>query len=281
MKKTLIALAMASAMAATAANAEVTVYGSVEQRVEMTDGVWDVNGDDNYVGFEASEDLGNGASAYANISMDVASEDNSTATVRDGYVGVNFGAVDVRAGRQINFLDAADDSTTDIFEGTSLTADGAGRVDSAVRVTATMSGVTVGGVVISDNAGAEEKTDAYQVMASAAVGPVTVLGVYNKDKNADTDTKLFGASTSVADFAVAGTYEIAANDDYTATVVASLDLGNNTLKGGYETIENGVDTYVVEVVHNFSKSTSAYVNYSDNDAADSDPTTMIGLRHNF
>jgi len=282
MKKTMIALAVAGVMGiATTANADTKVYGSVEQRIEMTNGVWDINSDDNFVGFEASEDLGNGASAYANISMDVASEDNSTATVRDSYVGVDFGAVDIRAGRQINFLDAADDATTDIFEGTSLTADGAARNDSAVRVTAEVGGVTVGGVVISDNSGAEEKTDTYQVMASAAVGPATVIGVYNKDKNADTDTKLVGASAAIADINVAGTYEIAANDDVTMTAVAAVSAGNNTFKAGIEDVENGAQTYVLEAVHNFSKSTSAYVNYSDNDVAGNDSTTMVGLRMNF
>jgi predicted porin len=278
MKKTLIALALASAMGT--ASADATVYGSVEQRLVKENGAWTSASDDNFIGFRANEDLGNGASAYAEISMDMASESGSNATVRDSFVGINFGSVNVQAGRQINFLDAADDATTDIFEGTSLTADGADRADSAVRVMGSVGGVTLGGVAIVD-AGGEDTYDAYQLMASANVGPATVLGVYNKNETTGDDTTLFGASANVANLYLAGTYEIAANDDVTMSAVASLAAGNNTVKAGIEDVENGVQTYVVEGVHNFSKNTSAYVNYSDTDADNSEAVTMVGMRVNF
>lgn len=277
MKKTILAAAVLSA--AMSAHAGTTMFGSVEQRVEMSNGVWDINGDDNFVGVKASEDLGNGASAYAVISLDV-NTDGGASTTRDAYVGIDFGGVAVQAGRQINFIDAADDATTDIFEGTSLTADGADRNDSMVSVTTKAAGVTLGGAVISDNGG-EDKTDAYQISAGAEVGPASIVGVYAKDKTTDEVTKLAGVSGSVGALSVAGTYEIAADDAVTMTGVASVDLGTNTLKGGIEDVEDGAQTYVLEAVHNFSKQTSAYVNYSDSDADDAESVTMVGMRVNF
>jgi len=279
MKKTILATAVLAA--AMTAQADVTLFGNVEQRLESTNSAWNVNGDDNYFGVKAVEDLGNGASAFAVLSMDLGTETGSTATARDQYVGLSMSGVTVQAGRFKNLEKSQVSDTVDAFHGTSFTSDNADRVDSAVAVMGEVGVVRVAGAVIADNAG-EDKMDAYEVAGGIDVGPAAVTAYYSKNKTTDAVTKAIAASGSVGEFNLGATAERSDAGVDTYTVVGSTSIGgNNTLTGGYETIENGVDTYVVEVAHNFSKNVAAYVNYSDNDADNSNSITMVGLNYSF
>jgi len=60
------------------ASADVTVYGSVEQALTITDNGTtnskDITNGDTYIGFKATEDLGNGLSAFGDISLNIDSE---------------------------------------------------------------------------------------------------------------------------------------------------------------------------------------------------------------
>lgn len=282
MKKTILATAiMAVTLGLVACGEEakaagVTVYGQVDQQVQITDGVADVNGDDNYVGFKVSEDLGNGASAVANISMDIDTEGNNGSTVRDSYVGINTGDFSVTAGRMSNLTKQVTSGVVDIFDGASFGADGGARVDSVVAVN--VGALTVAS--IADNGG-EDKIDAFEVALEGNFGSVGLSAVYTEDKTTSATTKQIGATTDLAGLSVGATYEIADNDDVTVTAVASKDFGNNTLRGGIEDVENGDQTYIAEVAHNFSKSTAAYVNYSTDNNDATEPTTQVGLRMVF
>jgi len=281
MNKTVLAASIAASLVATAAIADVTIFGNVEQRLESTNSTWDVNGDDNYVGFKATEDLGEGASAFAVLSMDLGTETGSTATARDQFVGLSMDGVTVQAGRFKNLEKSVVSDTVDAFHGTSFTSDNAARVDSAVAVLTEVGGVNVGASVIADNAG-EDKMDAYELSGGYDFGVASISAYYSKNKTTDADVKAVAASASVGDFNVAGTAERTDAGVDTYTVVGSTAIGgNNTLTGGYETVENGTDTYIVEVAHNFSKNVAAYVNYSDNDAAGAQSTTMVGLNMAF
>lgn len=278
MKKTILATAVLAA--ATAAHADVTLFGNVEQRLENTNSVWNINGDDNYVGVKATEDLGDGASAFAVISMDLDTETGSTATARDQFVGLSMSGVTVQAGRFKNLEKSVVSDTVDAFHGTSFTSDNAARVDSAVAVLGEVAGVNVGASMIADNAG-EDKMDAYELSGGYDFGVASVSAYYSKNKTTDADVKAVAASLNVGAVGVGATAERTDAGVDTYTVVGSTEVGNNTLTGGYETVENGTDTYIVEVAHNFSKNVAAYVNYSDNDAAGAQSTTMVGLNMAF
>jgi len=108
MKKTIIAAAVAAAVAAPAAMADVTVYGKIHQA--LNDGEIGVNGisaaasasgesqnsNASRLGVKGTEDLGNGMSAF--FQMEYASDNSDGQDMggaRDGFVGVkgNFGTV--------------------------------------------------------------------------------------------------------------------------------------------------------------------------------------------
>jgi len=284
MKKSLLAVAVAATLIAACAPekdakaAGAVVYGQLDQQITMSNGATDASADDAYVGFTVSEDLGNGASATANISLDLDTEntDQGSSATRDAYVALDMVDFTVMAGRMSNLTKQVTSSTVDIFEGASFGADGGTRADSVVAI-------SVGDVSIAtvqDNGG-EDKIDSYEVAISHDFGAVGVSGVYTEDKATSATTKQFGATTNVGALSVGATYEIANDDTVTVTAVAATDFGNNTLRGGIEDVENGDQTYIAELAHNFSKSTAAYVNYSTDDNDATDPTTIVGMRMVF
>lgn len=284
MKKSLLAVAVAATLIAACAPekdakaAGAVVYGQLDQQITMSNGTTDASADDAYVGFTVSEDLGNGASATANISLDLDTEntDQGSSATRDAYVALDMVDFTVMAGRMSNLTKQVTSSTVDIFEGASFGADGGTRADSVVAI-------SVGDVSIAtvqDNGG-EDKIDAYEVAISHDFGGVGLSGVYTEDKATSATTKQFGATTNVGALSVGATYEIANDDAVTITAVAATDFGNNTLRGGIEDVENGDQTYIAELAHNFSKSTAAYVNYSTDDNDATDPTTIVGMRMVF
>ena len=284
MKKSLLAVAIAATFVLAAcgqeAKAEATVFGSVEQRIEMSGGTSNIDGDDNYIGVKLKEDLGNGMSAIGIISFDLNTEANSTATVKDQYVGLTDGTTTITAGRVKNFI--KQNGVTDIFEGTTFRPAAQKRVDSSVQATTSVSGVKVGlGAHADDTANTQDGVDTYEAMVGLDLGSVSVTASYEKNQTTLVENKMIGAKASVAGATVGATYELDNNDVATTTITAKTVMGSNTLKGGYETIENGTNTYIAELQHNFTKNTSAYINYSDNDAANSDATTMIGMRMKF
>jgi len=292
MKKTLIALALASAMGTAAA--DVTVYGSVEQALTNTDNgttnSWDVTSDDQYIGVKASEDLGNGLAAFAKISFDVNSEGANSPTTKDSFVGLKGGFGSVQVGRMYGVQQSVGDNLIDIFEGNSIDVTNNGRLTNAVAYTTpNMSGLsgTVG--VVIDGAAGEDTSDAVVYAVSYANGPMTAMASYQDDKANNDQTTLYGASVVLGDFTVGGAFETVENNDGTAdvdttSVVATYALGNNTLKVGAQRPDEGNDVNAYEVAHEFSKNTTGYVNYQTsspvNGSVDTD-TFQVGLRMNF
>jgi len=110
MKKTLIAAGIAAVVAAPAAFADVKVSGVVEQSFSDTDlniggtsttDEW-VGTSDNSLTFKASEDLGNGMTAFASITIDA---DNSSTNSKDNVVGLKGAFGTVVAGRMEDFTE--------------------------------------------------------------------------------------------------------------------------------------------------------------------------------
>ena len=136
-KKTLIAAAVAT-VASTAAMADVTIGGKVEQTFTWTDSTTAatdemLGGTDAFLTFKGSEDLGNGMSAFADIRMDL--DDAAGALVTfDTKVGIKGGFGTVVAGRMEDFSESKVLSMVDVFsgQGVELGGSNAGRNDDAV-----------------------------------------------------------------------------------------------------------------------------------------------------
>lgn len=288
MKTMSIAAAVAASLALTGCinnDAEAAeVYGSAEAQFTNTNGVYDITNGDTYVGVQVNEDLGNGLSAIANLSLDVDSEGANSPSTRDAYVGLATNNGSIKAGRMTNIQGSIGDMSVDVFEGPGPDTDSAGRINNTVAGSLDLGGFTVLGSTTQDGSAGEDKQDSYEVGATTAVGTLNLAVGFAKDQNTDVETTLFAASTDIGGLTLGGAFETdetsAGVETDTWSTVAAMDVGQNTVKVGYQDAEGGSETTTVEGVHNFSSKTSAYVNVQDADTA-ADNTYTVGLRVNF
>jgi predicted porin len=255
----------------------LTVYGSIEQGVSVTGGVTDAVQGDNYIGFDAKESFGeSGNGAFAKIEMAFDSEVNGL-TNREAYVGLDLNGVKVQTGRMKNLEKSFVAGAVDIFEGESFSTTGAARVSNASALVIEGDVATVGASVITDGAAGQSGADAYEVAAKTTFGPLSVAGVYTKDNVTETITKRVSTVSEFAGVTLGGAYDI---DTEAKIATASIDLGNNTLRGGVDLdADNNIGKKVVEAQHNFSKNTSAYVNVSKEDGQDQN--VLVAMRMKF
>jgi predicted porin len=335
MKKTLIAAGIAAAVAAPAAFADVKISGVVEQSFQNVDAVsssavtddWSGSAD-NSITFKASEDLGNGMTAFASITLDVdgqTEDNNSNTATKDEVVGIKGSFGTVQIGRFEDFTEGK------LMSRMTLTGDGnaaggavengtgssnAGRTNNGIAyVSPTMNGfhVGVGGFMIDDspddtelNTDNADTFDATDIALFYDNGPLSVAVSQERIKH-DTNTiktTVMTASYTLGDLKASVLRTDAENQGGTATndsndMIYRLDykMGNNTLTVAYNDDETaaGADTYDIwsaEVVHNFSKQTAIYANYTDYDGASAkvagygtaeavDSVFSLGMIHKF
>jgi predicted porin len=294
MKKTMIALALASAMGTAAA--DVTVYGSVEQALTHTDNGtttnWDVTADapNNYIGFKSSEDLGNGLRAFADVSLNIVSESSTAATTKNAHVGIEGGFGKVAVGRMLGVQQRVGDATIDIMEGNSIDVTNSDMVSNTVAYTTPdVNGLSASVAIIADGATGQQNTDTLAYSVGYSNGPVSAVYSYQDDKVNNDQTTIYGATVSFGDLSVGGAFETVENNDGTAdvdttSVVAAYALGNNVVKVAAQRPDEGNDVNIAELEHKFSKNTNAYVNYMQSSpvtgAADTD-TFQVGMRMTF
>ena len=303
MKKTLIAAGIAAVVAAPAAFAEVSVSGVVEQQMIKTDGSAWTGSSDNSLTFKASEDLGNGMTAFASITIDT---DTSTTNDRtkDQVVGLKGGFGMVMTGRFEDFTEGK------VMSRMTLEGDGGaggGAVEGGANASRTNNGVayvspTVNGfhVGVGAFAGASAGSatfDAVDIALFYDNGPLSIAVAHETSKdsaNSPVDEKQLTAAVSYTMGDLKGTIVRAktsdegfsAGDDQTDMMYRiDYKMGNNSISIAHlddETTNgaNGNDTTALELSHNFSKRTKAYVTFTSEDNANSD-TTSIGLKHKF
>ena len=282
MKKSIIAsavVAVAFGLAACteeAKAADATVYGYIEQSVSTSADAMDIS-DDNNVGIKVSESLNEaGDTAFAKVEFGVDDETNAI-TNRETYVGVTVNNITAQVGRQKNLRKSMANGV-DAFYGESFSVAGASRVDDTVVVKGEFAGVTLAGSTVLDGtANADEVAETHEVGAALDLNGVNLTVVASKVGD-DAYTKTFAAGVEVAGLDLVVAHEPDAANA-TTTGVASVDLGSNTLRGGYAYVDGADNTMIAEVAHNFSKSTAAFVNYSK--AENADANTTIGLAMAF
>ena len=303
-KKTLIAMSLAAVTGS--AMADVSVSGRVEQTFTNTDvaatGDAFAGGSDNHVVISASEDLGNGMTAFAKVMLDTDKADTVAADgtdTKDEIVGLkgSFGTVFV--GRFEAFVEGKVASTMSLnghaaIEQSTTNAD---RTSQGVAyVTPTVNGLHagIGGYATGSES---EDWDATEIAVFYSNGPLNI-GVAVQDLN----PTLAGATLAEKTTAISASYTMgdakvsylrmdgddiatAADDrtdssyrlDYTmgANKITVAHLDDETTNGAA-----GADVTALELTHSFSKRTQAYVGMTDSDTANAD-TTYFGMQHSF
>lgn len=315
MKKSVIAMAVAAAVAAPAAFADVTISGFVLQEFAFDDdtGAND-DGIENHsdVGlvFTASEDLGNGMKAFAKIDRGTDTTNGANGTQNnDQIVGLSGSFGTIVAGRMEDFTEGkvAAMASVDSSDLVSVEPNGAhdtGRNNGAIAyVSPNMSGFQVGVAGYAVPGGtAGKKFDATDMMIGYSAGGITVrlaretvdTSVLNTGGTNKQKTTSIGAEYKTGPFRVVAVHQGVDNSNGTATdldgwmIGGNYTMGNNKFGIGYMKDELTTTTenkrLVLDFTHNLSKRTKAYVTYQDNDAPAGTRDTsiwVVGMKHSF
>ena len=323
-KKTLIAAAVATlassvAMADVSVGGKVEQnFTWTDSSVAAND---EFNGDtDAFLTFKGSEDLGNGMSAFADIRVDLDGTAGAHTTF-DTKVGIKGGFGTVVAGRMEDFSESKVLSMVDVFsgQGVELGDNNATRSDNGFAyVSPSFNGLTIGvaGYALDSNgtaanlgtevavAGVDDinDVDATDIALMYANGPlsVNVAREVTKDSNAatsnDEEITSFGIGYTMGSLKVAAVYQdidnaaLAATDDHNDTMLTAVySMGNNSIAVGWneDELTTGAtdnNTTAIELRHNFSARTQAYVGMTSDSfatSADETDTVFMGLQHSF
>jgi len=291
MKKTIIAAAIATVVAAPAM-ADVSISGKVESTLTSTDSANMQMTQDAKLAFNASEDLGNGMSAFATIVVDtddMVADTTNTDDVQDQKVGISGGFGTIVMGRMEDFTESKVLSMVDVFGGGSveLGTDNAGRNNGATAyVSPSFNGLTVG--VAGYSLGDGDDFDATDIALMYSNGPLAVnIAVEDMDDYSvkALTTTTAGIKYTAGDLAVAAVWQdidtVSGTDTDDSMVTAVYNMGNNSIAIGWNDDESEAENdTVVELRHKFSSRTRAYIGVKDSDT-DTEDTQYLGLEHSF
>ena len=296
-KKTLIAMAVASVVAAPIASADVKISGVVEQTFTDTDnsGEGYTASTFNMLNITTSEDLGNGMSAFAKYNMLTTAGTSTGETNGDMVVGISSGFGTIVAGTMEDFTEGKLAAMMSM-EGTTaneLSGNANRTAGGLAYITPTVNGLHAG-VAGYATADGTDKFDATDIAVFYDNGPLSVKvaqETLSKDMTTGAEeqtTTSVGASYAMGDMKVAVLH--VGRDDQAGTAGADSDdtmfkgsykMGNNTLQLGYADDDSaGKDITTVELIHKFSGRTSAYAGVTNNDVTGND-STFFGLKHKF
>jgi len=337
--KKLLAAAVGAALVAapvlSAQAAKISVSGRVEVEVVNTDAdsgniggtgtssateVADSNGMSRW-GIKASEDLGNGLSAFAQIEFQINAADNFNEANRGQFVGLKGKFGKVYLGRDHSAYKTTGGVKWDPYTATFLQS----------RRSGGMSGTTFGQNGFRDNLLAyetpkgspiyvkaqyviDDSTSAggdgagrdgeYHIGVGWKGGPLEIIAAASHDEARSEDNAKVGARFKSGGFTGFIQYEEVDNGGpirpngntiYSnvgkgsfAVVGLGYKFGNNVVAGnvgGFSADGNGndVDYYAIGLTHFFSKKTRGYVGYASTDVKNVNKATMFGagLRFDF
>lgn len=303
MRKNLIALAVAAALAAPAvALADTTLYGRIHMSIDSLDNDQEtetyVNSNSSRIGIKGSEDLGNGQSVVYQWENAVASDTGTWNTqARDTFIGLKGDFGTLLTGRlplNNQWFGKATLFGDQIGEGRSLTnGDFGSRGNNSVQyITPDFSGLTARLSWFADESVNTNNTgDIWGANLAYANGPIDASVTYFTTENAakdDTEQLAVTGGYDFGDFRIIGAW--INNDDDNEdvdswTIGGSMNLGDGKLKlqyierDEYGNMDDESKIWAIGYDHALSKRTTVYVAYaqSDNDRGAAD--TVWGGGH--
>jgi predicted porin len=310
-KKTLIAAAVAT-LASSVAMADVTVSGQVKYTLTDTaNSTSDWNpSSDNAITVKSSEDLGNGLTAFAQITLDTDSPASTTSTTasidgtdvsdtntqsveatshalqKDAKLGIKGGFGTLVMGRMEYLVEGAFSSKMDDGSGKteSNQITGFDRANAVAYVSPTVNGLHVAAAG-SNDAAADMFTNK-EVLAVYSNGALSVMASHVDVKDTQAMNSLY-ASYAIGDAKISA---MTVDTDYDAA--ATTDLRDNIIRLDYTMGNNSLliinkdadaanaDRTAVKLTHKFSKRTAAYVGVRNNDGTTEDET-YVGMITKF
>ena len=244
MQKKLIAVAIAGALAAPVAIADVAVSGSIRTGVEYTGSEWQVADDYSRLRFKSSSDLGNGQSAYMGYEFRVNSAQGSIVTgntQRLSYVGIKGDWGSLSLGSQWSTLF----NTVGTFIDKSNINGGLGYWGN----------------------GTGQYRMPYSVSVTTQAGPVWIQGDLQMQDGtgSDIDRASIGGTMSLGSVTLGAAWQDNGANDFTG-VGASMSLAGVALSGGYTDVDNKGSGFGIN-----AKMAGVIVAYEESDST-ADPT---------
>ena len=238
MQKKLIAAAVAGALAAPVAVAEVAVSGSIRTGVEYTGSEWVVADNGSRLRFKASSDLGNGQSAFMNYEFRVNSAQGSIVTgntQRLSYVGIKGDWGQLSMGSQWSTLF----NTVGTF------------IDPSNRY---------GGVGYWGNGGGQYRMKE-SVYMSTQMGGLSLSGDMQMNPGGDDlDRATVGGLMSIGGLSLGAAYQDNGENDFTG-IGGAINLAGVALSGGFTDVNNVGSGYGIN-----AKLAGIRVAYEDSDS---------------
>ena len=284
-KKTLIAAAVAT-VASTAAMADVTVSGQVKYTLTDTANStsdWSPSSD-NEITVKSSEDLGNGLTTFAQITLDT--DSTTSALQKDAKLGIKGGFGTLVMGRMEYLVEGAFSSKMDDGSGKteSNQITGFDRANAVAYVSPTVNGLHI--AAAGSNGAAADMFTNKEVLAVYSNGPLSVMASHVDVKDTQAMNSLY-ASYAIGDAKISA---MTVDTDYDAA--ATTDLRDNIIRLDYTMGNNSLliinkdadaanaDRTAVKLTHKFSKRTAAYVGVRNNDGTTEDET-YVGMITKF
>ena len=286
-KKTLIAAAVAT-LASSVAMADVAVSGRVEQTFTKTDSATAATDwspiSDNAITVKSSEDLGNGLTTFAQITLDT---DSTTSVLqKDAKLGIKGGFGTLVMGRMEYLVEGAFSSKMDDGSGKteSNQITGFDRANAVAYVSPTVNGLHI--AAAGSNGAAADMFTNKEVLAVYSNGPLSVMASHVDVKDTQAMNSLY-ASYAIGDAKISA---MTVDTDYDAA--ATTDLRDNIIRLDYTMGNNSLliinkdadaanaDRTAVKLTHKFSKRTAAYVGVRNNDGTTEDET-YVGMITKF
>jgi predicted porin len=301
MKKTIVAAAIAAAVAAPAAFADVSISGQInvefyKSDASVTNGTataaddlaFDRNTD---LVFKASEDLGNGMKAFATISLVDDAGSNSASSGNAGLsssstniVGLSGDFGTVTFGKQEMWTESAvaamaNNDAADYLSNEVGTALGASAEATAIYTSPSFNGVTV--VLGGRGTTGTDDFDTTEVGVQYAANGLTVRA--SNIDGGTTDTTVVAASYKMGDFTVGAvnqsTNESSVYDETWYGV--SYAMGANTISISTTDSDAAAnEDTVLSLKHALSKNTAVYLVHENDGTANAD-TTLVGMQVKF
>ena len=314
-KKTLIAAAVAT-LASSVAMADVSVSGQVKTYFVTTDAT--SAGDDGKdwapvtdtaIDFKASEDLGNGMSVFAQISLDTDAINASTtdtttnqSSEKDSKLGLKGGFGTLVMGRMETLSEGAVSSMMDdggALESPLIT--GFARYDAIAYVSPTVNGLhaaiagtTNGDAITTDDKDGDGMFQHIDFVVAYDNGPLSVKVARADIDAANNGTANYDVTTIAASYKIGALKVSAMNvekdfDDTTADLgddIYRLDytMGNNSILLGHRSNDAGTggtsnDLTSLKLTHKLSARTAAWVGVRDVESGADQ--THFGMIHKF